>query len=97
MGITVENTRNREDGYQRIANQSHEQLSKEKKERTQDLTRFDNLPTSSGQKERVLIESINYRLQNIGDTTPPYIAKEITKKKKAKTPNLDQKQIQNQL
>jgi len=31
-----------------MANQSHEQLNKEKKERTQDLTTFDNLPSSSG-------------------------------------------------
>jgi len=30
---------------------------------TQVLTRFGNLPTSSGQGERVLIESINYRLK----------------------------------
>ena len=50
-----------------IANQSHEQSNKEERERErereriQDLTRFDNLPTSSGQEERVLIKSINYR------------------------------------
>ena len=85
------------------SHQMHEQLNKEKKERTQDLTRFGNLPTSSGQGNRVLIESINYRLQitqgvtNIGGTIPPYIAKEITKKRKRKTPNSDQKQIQNQI
>jgi len=93
LGITVENTRNREDGYQRIANQSHEQLSKEKKERIQDLMRFDNLRTSSGRGERVLIESINYRLHvtNIGDNTPLYIAKEDMKKKKPKITNSDQK------
>ena len=92
---------NRENGHQRIVNQSHEQLNKEKKERTQDLIRFNNLPTSSGQGERVLIESINYMLQvsrtNIGDTTPPYIAKETTKKRKPRTPNSDQKRIQNQI
>ena len=34
------------------SHQSHEQVNKGKKERTQDLTRYDNLPTSSGQKGR---------------------------------------------
>ena len=34
---------------------------------------------------------------NIGDTTPPYIAKKTTKKKKPKTPNSDQKRIQKQI
>ena len=64
--------------------------------------RFDNLPT--GQREGVLIESINYRLHvsrfwntNIGDTIPPYIAKETMKKRKPKTPKSDQKRIQNQI
>jgi len=54
--------------------QSHEQLNKEKKEKTQDLTSFDNLPTSSEQGERVLIEAINYRFQvtNIGDNISLY-------------------------
>ena len=81
------------------SHQSYEQVNKEKKERTQDLTRFDNLPTSSGQGERVIIELINYRLQviNIGDNTPLYIAKETIKKRKPKTSNLNQKRIQNQI
>jgi len=86
------------------SHQPHEQLNKEKKERTQDLTRFDKLPTSSVQAKRVLIESINYGLQitgfqdtNIGDTTPPYIAKETTKKRKPKALDSDQKRIQNQI
>ena len=42
--------------------QWHE-VTKGKKEKTQDLTRFGNSLTSSGQDERVLFESINYRLQ----------------------------------
>ena len=55
--------------------------------------RFGNLSTFSGQEERVLIESINYRLHvtNIEDNTPLYIAKENTKKRKLKTPNSNQK------
>ena len=59
----VGNPINREEGRQRTVTKSHEQLNKEKKERTQVLTRHSNLPTSSGQGERILIESINYRLQ----------------------------------
>ena len=47
-------------GIPENSHQSHEQVNKEKKERTQDLTKFDNLSTSSGQRERVLIELINY-------------------------------------
>ena len=53
--IFVGNLRDKEEGHQRIVNQTHEQLNKEKKERTQDLTRFGNLPTSSGQGEIVLL------------------------------------------
>jgi len=61
--------------------------------------RFGNLPTSSGQRKRVLIESINFRLQvtNIGGNTSLYIAKEAMKKRKLKTPSSDQKRILNQI
>ena len=95
----VRNPRNREDGHQRIANQSHKQL-KQRKER--ENTRFNEVQQFDyvlGARERVLIESINYRLQvtNIEDNTPLYIAKETTKKRKSKTPNSDQKRIQNQI
>jgi len=61
---------------------------KQRKER--ENTKFNEvrqLPTSSRQEERVLIESINYRLymlQIFGDTSPLYITKETTQKKKTK-------------
>ena len=45
--IYFENPANREEGYQIIVTKSHEQVNKEKKERTQNLTRFGNLLTSS--------------------------------------------------
>ena len=64
---------------------------------TKYLTRFDNLPTSSEQGERIIIEFNQLQVTNIGDTTPPYIAKESTKKRKPKTPKSDQKQILNQI
>ena len=77
------------------SHQRHKQLNKEKKERTQDLTSFDNLPSPRGKgREFLLNQSITgYRFRdiNIGDTTPPYIAKETTKKKKPKIPNSDLK------
>ena len=69
---------------------------REKSKPTKHLTRFDNLPTSSGQRERVLIEFNQLHIINIGDTTPPYIVKEFTKKRKPKTLKLDQKRILNQ-
>ena len=85
---------NREDGHHRTTTKRHEQETKEKKERKQDLTRFGNLPTSSGQgREFLLNQSITcYKFQdtNIGDATSPYIAKEATKKRKPKTLNSDQ-------
>jgi len=70
---------------------------KQERKQTQYLTRFGNLPTSSGQGERVLIEFNQLQVTNIGDNTPPYIAKESTKKRKSKTPKSDQKQILNQI
>ena len=78
------------------SHQSHEQVNKKrKKERTQDLTRFDNLPTFSGQERERALNQLH--VTNIGDNIPLYIAKEATKKRKSKTPNSDQKRILNQI
>jgi len=67
------------------SHQSHEQVNKGKKERTQDLTRYDNLPTSSGQKGREFLLNQSLQTINIGDNTSLYIAKEVMKKRKPKT------------
>jgi len=40
--------------------------TREKNKPTQYLTSFGNLPTSSGQRGRFLIDLINYRLQILG-------------------------------
>jgi len=89
----VGNPRDREDGASENNQPYHKQLNKEKQEKTQDLTRFDNFPKSSEQGDRVIIESINYNLHiiNIRDNTPLYIAKGTRKKRKPETPNSDQK------
>ena len=79
------------------SHQQHEQLNKEKNGRTQDLTRFGYFFTSLGQGERVLIESINYRLQDPDIRDPSLYSKETRKKRKPKIPNSDQKRIQNQI
>ena len=71
--------------------------TREKSKPIQYLTRFDNLPMLSGQGEIVLIEFNQLQVINIGDTTPSFIAKESTKKRKPKTPKSDQKRILNQI
>jgi len=77
-----------EDGPPKNNHQPKEQLNKEKKERTQYLTRFGNLLTSSRQGDRVLIELINYRLQlweyKYWEYYPPLYSQKNHEEKKTK-------------
>jgi len=64
--IFVENPRT-ENINIRESHQYHKQVDKEKKERTQDLTRFDNLSTSLGQKGiEFSLKPNNYRIHYQG-------------------------------
>ena len=50
-----ENPSDREDEPPENSHHWHEQINKEKKEKTQDLMRFDNLPMSWGQGRELLL------------------------------------------
>ena len=52
---------------------------------------------SSYRINQLQVAGFGIRDTNIGDTTSPYIVKEITKKRTPKIPNSDQKRIQNQI
>ena len=58
---------------------------KQEIKQTQYLTRFDNLPTSLGQGERVLIEFNQLQVTNIGGHYPSLYSQRIHEEKETKS------------
>ena len=82
------------------SHQSHEQVNERKENENiifNEVQQFAYISGAERERDRILIESINYKIIKIRDNTRLYTAKESRKKRKTKILKSDQKRIQNQI